>query len=120
MTDWVTALKPGGLFFLGVPNCVNLRKRLTVPFGNGKWSQMQEWYEGEVFRGHVREPDVDDLHYMARSLGLREVEVAGKNWLGYSSHFPLVQMLTPFADRLLQLRPSLCANIYLIGHKPSA
>src|SRR6476469_4866535 len=27
------ALRPGGLFFIGVPNCVNLRKRLTVPFG---------------------------------------------------------------------------------------
>ena len=29
-------LKPGGLFVLGVPNCVNLRKRLTVPVGVGK------------------------------------------------------------------------------------
>ena len=38
------ALKPGGTFILGVPNCVNLRKRLTVPFGHGKWSGMESWY----------------------------------------------------------------------------
>jgi len=29
----IDKLKPGGIFVLGVPNCVNLRKRLTVPFG---------------------------------------------------------------------------------------
>src|SRR3984893_2518179 len=47
-------LRPGGRFVLGVPNCVNLRKRVSVPFGIGKWSQMEEWYEQAVFRSHVR------------------------------------------------------------------
>ena len=42
---------------VGVPNCVNLRKRLTVPLGRGKWSPMADWYEQPSFRGHVREPD---------------------------------------------------------------
>jgi hypothetical protein len=28
-------LKPGGRFVLAVPNCVNLRKRLSVPLGVG-------------------------------------------------------------------------------------
>jgi SAM-dependent methyltransferase len=32
----MAALKPGGVFFLGVPNCVNLRKRITVPLGAGR------------------------------------------------------------------------------------
>src|SRR5205814_1770349 len=59
----LAALKPNGIFVLGVPNCVNLRKRVTVPFGRGKWSRMEEWYEVETFRGHVREPDIDDLRY---------------------------------------------------------
>jgi SAM-dependent methyltransferase len=119
LTDAVAALKPGGLLFLGVPNCVNLRKRLTVPFGVGKWSRMEEWYDSEKFRGHVREPDVDDLRYIGKSLGLENVKVVGMNWLGYESHFPLVRLLVPFADRLLQLWPSLCANIYLVGTKPA-
>jgi SAM-dependent methyltransferase len=120
LMDCVAALKPGGLFFLGVPNCVNLRKRLTVPFGIGKWSRMEEWFEDKVFRGHVREPDVDDLYYIARSLGLRNVKVIGRNWLGYESRFSLVRLLVPFADRLLQLWPTLCANIYLVGTKPAS
>lgn len=120
LLDCAAALKPGGLFFLGVPNCVNLRKRITVPFGIGKWSYISEWYEEEVFRGHVREPDVDDLLYIAKSMDLQDVRILGRNWLGYTSYFPLVRALTPIADRILQLRPSLCANIYLLGRKKAA
>lgn len=116
----VAALKPGGFLFLGVPNSVNLRKRLTVPFGIGKWSTMNDWYESDAFRGHVREPDIDDLAYIARSLGLEDVRIFGRNWLGYESHFGLVRLLTPFGDRLLQLWPGLCANIYMSGAKPRA
>jgi SAM-dependent methyltransferase len=114
----ISALKPNGLFFISVPNCVNLRKRLTVPFGIGKWSPLQEWYEEPVFRGHVREFDVGDLLYIAGDLKLKDVQIIGKNWLGYQSRFAWVRGLTPFADAILQLRPSLCSNIYLIGRKP--
>lgn len=115
--DAVAALHPGGAFVLGVPNCVNLRKRLTVPFGLGKWTSMEEWYEPAVFRGHVREPDVDDLRYIGRDLGLREVRILGRNWLGYRSRFLPVRLLTPLADRLLRLRPSLCSDLYLVGRR---
>src|SRR4029077_7288148 len=41
----VNKLKPGGVFVLSVPNCVNLRKRITIPIGWGKWSAMHEWYD---------------------------------------------------------------------------
>jgi SAM-dependent methyltransferase len=112
------ALRPGGLFVLGVPNCVNLRKRLTVPFGYGKWSQMSHWYEPEFFRGHVREPDVDDLHYIARDLDLREVEILGRNWAGRVSPNPWLRRLTPLVDGLLARRPTLCSDLYLLGRKP--
>ena len=44
----MAALKPGGLFIISSPNCVNLRKRITVPFGVGKWTLMQDWYEVET------------------------------------------------------------------------
>jgi 2-polyprenyl-3-methyl-5-hydroxy-6-metoxy-1,4-benzoquinol methylase len=113
----VAALRPGGLFIIGVPNCVNLRKRITVPFGLGKWSSMAEWYEEDVFRGHVREPDVEDLRYIARDLGLKNVEIIGRNWKGYNSRFPLVRWATPIADAVLRLRPSLCSDIYMVGVK---
>ncbi len=112
-------LKPNGLFIIGMPNCVNLRKRITVPFGYGKWSQMEDWYEPDRFRGHVREPDVADLRYIGENLGLIDIEILGRNWLGYSSRFSLVRMMTPFIDRPLRLFPSLCSDLYLIGRKPS-
>jgi 2-polyprenyl-3-methyl-5-hydroxy-6-metoxy-1,4-benzoquinol methylase len=113
-------LKPGGLLILGVPNCVNLRKRLTVPLGRGKWSSMSDWYEESSFRGHVREPDVDDLHYIARDLELQNVEIIGRNWLGYHHRSALVRSVTRLVDLPLRMFPSLCADIYLIGTKGKA
>jgi cyclopropane fatty-acyl-phospholipid synthase-like methyltransferase len=108
-------LRSGGLFVLATPNCVNLRKRITVPLGRGKWTAMEDWYEQEVFRGHVREPDVDDLRYMARDMKLAQYEIIGRNWMGYDARSPLVRTLAPFADRLLRLRPTLCSDLYLVG-----
>lgn len=112
------ALKPGGIFVIGGPNCVNLRKRITVPLGIGKWSQMRDWYEAERFRSHVREPDVSDLRYIAADLGLEGVRIFGRNWMGYHSRYRAARLLTPFIDRALRLRPSLCSDIYMVGRKP--
>ena len=108
-------LRPGGLFVLGVPNCVNLRKRITVPFGIGKWSSMADWYDAARFRQHVREPDTGDLRYIARDLQLERVEILGRNWLGYASRRAWVSLGTPLLDIPLRLFPSLCADIYLVG-----
>lgn len=110
-------LKPGGWFILGGPNCVNLRKRISAPLGIGKWSGMGDWYEKTTFRGHVREPDVDDLRYIAKDLKLRNVRILGRNWLGYHSAFKWVRIGTPVFDRALRLFPSLCSDIYLVGQR---
>lgn len=110
-----SALKPGGMFFIGVPNCVNMRKRITVPFGYGKWCSIEDWYERPVFRSHVHEPDVDDLRYIAKDLGLKEVSIFGRNWSGHVNPNKLVRAATRVFDPLLQLRPSLCSDIYLVG-----
>lgn len=109
------ALKPNGSFVIGVPNCVNLRKRITVPFGYGKWCSIQDWYEAPIYRSHVHEPDVDDLRYIAKDLGLKEVRIYGRNWSGYSSPNKLVRLGIKIIDRPLQLRPSLCSDLYLVG-----
>jgi SAM-dependent methyltransferase len=113
------ALRPGGLFVLGVPNCVNLRKRLTVPLGIGRWSPMEVWYEQEVFRGHVREPDIDDLRYIARDMELTDVHIFGRNWMGRASQSTAKRRMTMVADRTLQRLPSLCSDIYMTGRKPN-
>jgi SAM-dependent methyltransferase len=114
----VAALKPGGIFVLCGPNCVNIRKRMTLPFGLGSWSPMSEWYEEDVFRGHVREPSVKDLVYIAQDMGLVDNTVIGRNWLGLKSRYQWVTALAPIVDRPLQAFPSLCSDIYLLGHKP--
>lgn len=115
--DVIEKLKPGGVFILSGPNCVNLRKRMTLPLGIGKWSRMQEWYEVEIFRGHVREPDVSDLTYIARDMGLVDIKIFGRNWLGYSSANSAVRFFTRIVDYPLRLKPSFCSNIYMIGKK---
>lgn len=113
------ALKPRGLLLIGTPNCANLRKRLSSVLGRVKWTSMEDWYEQAEFRGHVREPDVGDLRYIARDIGLEHVEVVGRNWHGYSTSRPRwIRAVTPLVDYALRLRPSLCANIYMIGTTP--
>lgn len=113
----VDILKPGGWFLLGVPNCVNLRKRITVPLGHGKWSAMKDWYETPTFRGHVREPDVDDLRYISVDMGLINVQIFGRNWQGHRSSQGSVRALTRGFDSILQRFPALCSDIYLLGQK---
>ncbi|MDQ1357140.1 MAG: hypothetical protein QOJ52_1995 [Acidimicrobiaceae bacterium] len=116
--DIVKALRPGGWFFLGVPNCVNLRKRIGAALGRSKWSTMADWYETPTFRGHVREPDVADLRYIARDMGLVETTVFGCNWLAYTNRRAWVRAIAPMIDRPLRARPALCSDIYLVGRKP--
>ena len=117
--DALEKLKAGGVFIVGVPNCVNIRKRITVPVGIGKWSAMHDWYEADRFRGHVRELDVNDLLYIANDMGLRDVRVLGRNWLGYSATNPVIRLAARFLDYPLRVRPQLCSDVYLIGRKPS-
>ncbi|EHR51466.1 hypothetical protein SacmaDRAFT_3241 [Saccharomonospora marina XMU15] len=66
------------------------------------------------------EPDVSDLHYIARDMGLRRATLLSRNWAGYASRYPAVRTLVPFVDGLLRYRPSLCSDIYLLGQKPQS
>lgn len=111
------AIKPDGLFVLAGPNCVNLRKRVTGVVGNCKWSPMDQWYQPDTFYGHVREPDVDDLEYIAADLGFTSFEIYGRNYLGLS-HTGWKQKVARAADHLLRHRPSLCSDIYLVAARP--
>jgi SAM-dependent methyltransferase len=118
--DVSTRLIGGGCFFLGVPHCVNLRKRITVPLGYGRWSTLSDWYDVPVFRGHVREPDVGDLRYIANDMGLENVKVFGRNWLAYASPSGAIRIASNVVDYPLRLFPSLCSDIYMCAWKPRA
>jgi SAM-dependent methyltransferase len=120
LQEAVRALRPGGLLVLGVPNCVNLRKRITVALGSGKWSSLSEWYDRPRFRGHVREMDIEDLRYIARDLGVTGVRILGRNWLAYRSRYRPARTLAPALDLPLRCMPSLCSDLYLVAHKPGA
>jgi hypothetical protein len=63
----------------------------------------------------VREPDVDDLRYIARDLGLRDAQVLGRNWMGYRGGTRGRRLAAQLLDRPLRRRPQLCSDIYLIG-----
>lgn len=110
-------MNENGVLWIGAPNCVNLRKRITVPFGKGKWSTMSDWYEEKTFRGHVREPDVSDYRYIANDLGAKKVKIEGKNWLGYRNNRKFVRKVIPYADGVMQIFPSICSDIYLYAWK---
>jgi SAM-dependent methyltransferase len=110
-------LKPNGRFVLGVPNCVNLRKRLTVPLGYGKWSGFDEWYHRDMFRGHVREPDVSDLRAIAADMGLVNTQIIGRNWTGHASPKTITRIAARIMDLPLRAFPNLCGDIYLVGWK---
>jgi SAM-dependent methyltransferase len=116
--EMAAALRDGGAFLLAGPNAVNLRKRLSVPFGHGAWSAMDDWYETERFRGHVREPSVADFGYIARDLELERVEITGMNFLGLSTVEPLKRRAAAVIDRPLRRWPALCSDLYLLGDKP--
>ncbi len=111
----VDALAPGGLFVIACPNAVNLRKRVTTLMGKSSWSTMGQWYESPVFRSHVREPVLDDLRYIAQDLGL-SAEFYGKNFIGQSRggwRGRVAGVVGPMLER----RPTLCSDLYLIGTK---
>lgn len=111
-------LSAEGIFVIGVPNCANLRKRIVAPFGRTSWSPIEEWYEETVFRGHVREPSIHDLRYIARDLGLAETRIYGRNFLGLAARQPVRRLAARAADVVLRARPALCSDLYLVGRKP--
>lgn len=114
------SLVADGLFVLATPNCANLRKRVLMPVGRVKWSSMADWYEQSRFRGHVREPDVGDLRYIASDLQLAGVEILGRNWAGLRSASGGRRAVARAVDRALQLRPQLCSDIYMVGRSASS
>lgn len=114
----VRALKPGGLFLLSAPNCVDVHKRVTVPLGYGSWSTFESWYEQEVFRSHVREPSIRDLRRIAADLKLDGVRVFGRNWS--EGMGGIGKRMVEAIDPVLRWMPFLCLSLYMSGRKPAA
>lgn len=119
-------LKPGGYLFLATPNAANIRKRFTVLAGQNNWSPLSEWYHEEpLFRGHVREPIVRDLQQICGWTGLNVVGTYGRNFIGRDSHAlawiprPIRHALAAGSQGVLQIFPTLCSDIHVVGQKPA-
>lgn len=109
----VRCLKPGGSFLLGAPNAANVLKRFRVMMGMNIFARLEDWYELKCFVGHVREPIVADLRFIGEKIGLKNIRVIGRNWLGIVRFGVWGKVVDP----LLRPFPTLCSDIYMIGTK---
>ena len=116
-------LKPRGALILAAPNAANLRKRIYVCGGRNIFHSLEEWYHDPVFRGHVREPIVRDLHKILEWNDFEVVATYGRNFIALGSQalsFLPPKLLRTFAvnaDRILRFFPTLCSDIHVIGRK---
>ena len=67
----------------------------------------------------MREPTAGELRHIASDLGLAEVTIWGRNWLGLMAESAAVRAVSRLADRPLRVAPSLCSDIYVAGRRPS-
>jgi len=104
-----------GTFVIGAPNAANLLKRFRVPAGRNIFAKLDDWYLRERFHGHVREPILSDLAFIVRDIGLHPKSLIGRNWMKRDRFGPFKDVL----DRVLQLRPTLCSNLYVVGERLS-
>jgi SAM-dependent methyltransferase len=109
---------------IGCPNSVNLRKRLWVLGGRTNHGSLHEWYyDGQPFRGHVREPTLAELEQLLRWNEFETDAVYGRNFIGAYSHslpaslrfawLPMLRVVEP----LLRARPTLCSDIHVVAKR---
>ena len=117
-------LRSGGYLFIATPNAVNLRKRGSVLFGRTNHCALAEWYDSDLeFRGHVREPVVDDLKNLVIWNQFRVVAVHGRNFIGADTTAlswvsrALMKHIVELSDRILQYFPTLCSDIHIVAQK---
>jgi len=110
-------LKNKGLFILCAPNSNNIKKRIECFFGFYTWSNLNDYFYSNTFRGHVREPNVSDLIFFTKYMKLKIVNIYGRNWQGLSSENRFIRIITIIFDKFLRLFPSLCSDIYIVAKK---
>ena len=118
-------VRPGGFVLIATPNAVNIRKRAYVLLGRSNFPSLKEWYDlgDPIFRGHVREPVIRDLHELMEWNHFEVTGTYGRNFIGRRSESlsflpgPLTSAIAASSDRVLRLFPSLCSDIHVMARK---
>ena len=110
-------LSPGGKLILAFPNNSNLKKRLLAIIGKTSWSKFNYWWDTENYRGHVREPNIQDLKLISSRLGCRNKLIYGRNFMGNISNIWVVRFVSVFFDFFLRMYPPFCSDLYLVMTK---
>ena len=119
----VRVLRPRGVLILAAPNAANLRKRIYVCAGRNIFACLEEWYHDPIFRGHVREPTVSDLHQILRWNDFEIVGTYGRNFIARNSQAlaflppKLINIMAAGSELVLRFFPTLCSDIHVIGRK---
>jgi SAM-dependent methyltransferase len=115
----IAKLKPEGLVFMGMPNSVNIRKRISVVLGRTNYPSLGSFYfSKEPWRGHVREYTLNETKQLLRYHNLDVVYGKGVNIFAHKrlrNRFLKLSYL--LATRIFT---SLSEGILVIGRKPEA
>jgi hypothetical protein len=113
------ALKEKGIFFLEVPNAVNLLKRLKVLAGRTNYVNYDEYFDSDQYVSHIREYTTGDLKRFAEKTGFTDYEIFGSNFYGtlyekFNYRFPAALI-----DYCLRPWNGLCAALHFKACKLS-
>lgn len=72
-------LNDNGKILITVPNSVSIRKRLTVLMGKTNYTNYDEFYSEDNFRGHWREYSIEDLKQLSKQIKFEIKSVSGFN-----------------------------------------
>ena len=111
-------LKKGGMLFIEVPNALFAWNRVKVLIGKTNYVPYKNYWNRYPWYGHIREYSVDDLRALSRNAGFSRFQIIGRNY--YSMRFfsaKLYGITIRCVDRLLRLRPGLCASLFLQATK---
>jgi SAM-dependent methyltransferase len=112
-------LKPGGQVFFEVPNAANALKRVRLLLGRTNYEPYEQYWDSDVWVGHVREYTVGDLRALAAHLHLADWRILGRNWYGALFSSVSQRGIASALDRVLRNVPGLCGSLFLKGKKPA-
>ncbi|MBL7156544.1 MAG: class I SAM-dependent methyltransferase [Candidatus Omnitrophica bacterium] len=114
----ISKLKINGYVFIGMPNSVNIRKRISVLFGRTNYVSLESFYFGKKpWRGHVREYTLQESKRLLKYQGLsieyaNGVNVAGRKKIKNKIMRTVYSILT-------KLFPALSDAVLVVGRKPA-